>query len=68
MAIEYGLPKVVGYNPDIIITSKGWPIIKHFLLRMMEASNYRQLQGKTGRSLANPQMKALLYAPEGWEF
>lgn len=70
-AIGYDLSKVSGYDPRIVVSKGGWPIIKHFLLRMMSMAEYKHLENKlfeTGWKLTNAQMKALNHASEGWDF
>jgi hypothetical protein len=69
-AIGYDLSKIVGYDPSVIISKAGWPIIKRFLLRIMEVAEFSKPQGKlanTGAKLTKTQMKALNWASEGWE-
>ena len=48
----------------------GWQIVKHFVLRMMQATEFSKLSEtlKTkGRELTHKQMKMLHKVAEGWE-
>ena len=67
--IGYDLSKVEGYDPNVKITSTGWPIVKHFLLGMMQASEFKKLDDKlkeTGLALNHARMKMLRNAATGW--
>ena len=68
-AIGYDLSKVAGYDPHVVIGSPGWVIIKHFLMQMTHASQFKKLQDKlsqTGRKMTKNRMKALAAASDGW--
>ena len=64
----YDMSKVKGYDPNRIIGIKGWQIIKHFVLRMMDEAEFGRLEGhlqKTGQSMNAARMKILRNAASG---
>ena len=53
----------------MVIGPQGWVIIKHFLIQMMHASQFKKLQDKlseTGKTMTKNRMNALAAAAGGW--
>ena len=69
-AIGYDLAKVPGYDPKLILQGPGWQVVKHFVLQMMDAAEFRKLHTKlesAGKLMTKNRMKMLKNAAEGWE-
>ena len=69
-AIGYDLSKIPGYDPNCILNAKGWAIIKHYLMALMHANEFKKLSNKlqdAGLTMNKTRMKMLKQAAEGWQ-
>ena len=69
-ALGYDLSRIDGYDPELIVNAAGWGIIKQFLLKIMQESDFQRLANELQRSekkLNKSRMKLLWKAANGEE-
>ena len=67
-ALGYDLSKIEGYDPELIVNAHSWGIIKHFLLKIMQESDYQRLASElhsSNKKLNKNRMKLLWKAAHG---